>query len=132
MKLFALISVIFVTLSFSNRLPAPDDVAESIASAIRSGNAKELTRYFNTNVDLTILDNEGMYAKPQAEVVLQDFFNKNKPTEFSIKHKSAKPDGAQYYIGTMRTSAGKEYQIYFLLKNGAGGLLVQSFNIEAH
>jgi len=111
--------------------PEPQDIYEDIAKSIKSGNAKELSRFFASNVDLTILDKENMYSKAQAEVVVQDFFNKHKPTGYTLKHKSAQPGGAQYCIGELTTAGAGTYQVYYLLKNIGGAQLIQQFNIES-
>lgn len=111
--------------------PEPMDIYEEIGKAVRTGNAKALSVYFAANVDLTILDKEGMYSKQQAELVIQDFFNKHKPNGYTVKHKSVQPGGANYCIGSLTTSTGQTYQVYYLLKTIGGAQLIQQFNIEA-
>lgn len=123
--------VVFVSAFKAAPEPEPMDIYEDIAKAIRSGNAKELSRFFAPNVDLTILDKESLSSKAQAEVVVQDFFNKHKPNGYALKHKSAQAGGAQYCIGTLTTSSGETYEVIYLLKNINGAQLIQQFNIEA-
>ena len=50
------------------------DIYSDIGDAIRSGDARAVARYFNTTVDLTILNQEGVCGKAQAVQVLRDFF----------------------------------------------------------
>jgi hypothetical protein len=130
MKNIILVAMVIVASAFAPE-PEPMDIYEEIGKGIRSGNAKSLSVYFAANVDLTILDKEGMYSKQQAELVVQDFFNKHKPNGYTLKHKSAQPGGAQYCIGSLTTTAGETYQVYYLLKNIGGTQLIQQFNIEA-
>lgn len=132
MKKIFLIALVAVVSAFTVAPePEPMDIYEDIAKGIKSGNAKELSRFFASNVDLTILDKEGMYSKAQAEVVIQDFFNKHKPNGYTLKHKSAQPGGAQYCIGALTTTGNETYQVYYLLKNIGGAQLIQQFNIES-
>ena len=49
------------------------DVFDDIGSAIRTGDARQIARYFNNNVDLTVFNQEEVYSKAQAEMVLKDF-----------------------------------------------------------
>ncbi len=130
MKNILLLVLVAVASAFT-LAPEPQDIYEDIAKGIKSGNAKELGRFFASNVDLTILDKEGMYSKAQAEVVVQDFFNKHKPSGYTLKHKSAQPGGAQYCIGELTTAGAGTYQVYYLLKNIGGAQLIQQFNIES-
>ncbi|MBK6732036.1 MAG: DUF4783 domain-containing protein [Bacteroidetes bacterium] len=52
---------------------------DSIAQAIRTGNAKELASFFDTTIEIKINDKEGAYSKAQAEQVVKDFFVKIHP-----------------------------------------------------
>lgn len=130
MKKILLIAAVIIGTAFAPE-PEPTDIYDDIGKAVKSGNAKELSKFFAANVDLTILDKEAMYSKQQAELVVQDFFNKHKPNGYTLKHKSAATGGSQYCIGSLTTTAGETYQVYYLLKNVNGTQLIQQFNIEA-
>lgn len=106
------------------------DVSDDIAVAIRSGNAKEISKHFSDNIDLKILDKEDIYSKAQSELIIKDFFIKHPVKTFTIVHKSASKNDAQYAIGLLETSNGK-FRIYFLLKKNADKLLIQQFRIES-
>ena len=84
MKKSLRLSVILMLVSMS--LLAALDVFENISSAIRTGDSKQLSRFFNTSVDLTILNKEEVYSKAQAEQIIKDFFSKNTPKSFTIIH----------------------------------------------
>ncbi len=104
------------------------DLPEPIATAIKNGNAAELTRYFNTNVDLSIFDKQDIYSKTQAEMLLKDFFSKNVPSNFRVIHQGGKDD-AQYYVGRLTTSTGN-YRISILIKGQGKAALIHQFRIE--
>ena len=65
-------------------------IPEGISIAIKAGNAKELANFFNSTIELVILEKEDVYSKPQAEQILKDFFKNYKPVNFLILHKGGK------------------------------------------
>ncbi len=105
------------------------DVADDIAGAIRSGNPKNISSYFIDNIDLKVIDQEDVYSKQQAEMILKDFFSKHPVKAYSVAHKSVEKSGSQYVIGTLETTNGK-FRTYFLIKTAAGKTLIQQFKIE--
>lgn len=111
--------------SFAFTLDAIDD----IASAIRSGNPKNISKYFIENIDLKVITQEDVYSKQQAEMILKDFFTKHAVKSFTVAHKSEPKNGSQYVIGTLETSNGK-FRTYFLIKTTGTQTLIQQFRIE--
>ena len=105
------------------------DVADLVAAAIRSGNAKEISKYFADNVDLKVLEQENIYSKAQAELILKDFFAKHTVSEFTVVHKSQPKNDSQFAIGTLKTSDGT-YRVHYLMKAAAGITTVTQFRIE--
>ncbi len=95
-----------------------------IKAAIQAGNATALARYFDDQVELTILDNENGYSKVQAIEVVKNFFNKHPVTNFTIMHHSTTGGNAEYAIGTLQTTLGT-FRTYILLKNIEGKMLIQ-------
>ena len=105
------------------------DIITDIASAIRTGNAREIAKFFNTNVDLNILTDEEVYSKTQAEQVLQDFLSKNAPRSFIIVHQGVKV-GAKYAIGTYVSNLGVTYRVYFFVKQSGVSEVIQDLRFE--
>lgn len=105
------------------------DIYEDIASAIRMGNSKQLASFFNNTVDLTISNQEDIYSKAQAEVILRDFFTKNPPKSFNILHQGNSKEGAKYTIGTLATTQGN-FRTYFFVKNIQGKFFIQELRFE--
>lgn len=106
------------------------DVFDDIGTAIRSGDAKQIARFFNNNVDLTIFNQEEVYSKAQAEMVLKDFFSKNAPKSFTIIHKGVSKEGARYAIGTFTTTQGQNIRTYFFVKESGGTASIQELRSE--
>ncbi|MDD2634160.1 MAG: DUF4783 domain-containing protein [Bacteroidales bacterium] len=112
----------------ANALPI-FDIPPKIFDAMKVGNAVELSKHFNSSVELVILDKEDVYSKQQAEQILKGFFDKNKSKSFSLLHQGGK-EGAQYAIGNLITANGKTYRVYFLVKESAGKPLIHQMRIE--
>ena len=55
---------------------------DAVIDALRSGNATELSGYFDDNVELTMPDKADSYSKAQAVLILKDFFIE--PEEINI------------------------------------------------
>lgn len=125
MKLKVIIGLILISSTFGFTLEVTDD----IANAIRSGNPKNISNYFINNIDLKVIDQEDVYSKQQAEMILKNFFTKHPVKAFSIAHKSVEKNGSQYIIGTLETTNGK-FRIYFLIKTAGAQTLIQQFKIE--
>lgn len=104
------------------------DIPEAISSAFKAGNSKELVKHFNTNVELVILENEDVYSKTQAEMILRDFFDKQPPKNFAILHQGGK-NGSKYAIGDLTTTKGN-FRVYFLLKKREDTYLIHQLRIE--
>lgn len=110
-------------------IPMPSEaIPEGIILAIRAGNAAELAKHFNANIELVILDNEDVYSKTQAEQILRDFFTNHHPASFKIIFEGGK-ETSRYAIGSLSTSAGN-YRVYFLIKNQDGTPLIHQLRIE--
>ena len=110
-------------------LVAKADVFDEIATAIKSGNAREVAKYFDNNVELKIVDKSSVYSRNQAEMVLNDFFSKNQPTSFSVIHRGSSSKGARYAIGTLTTGQGS-YRTYIYIKEVSGRLYIQELSID--
>lgn len=106
------------------------DINDDIANAIRSGNSKELSKYFGDNIELKILDFEEIYSKAQAELIIKDFFKKHTVESFFLSHRSTPKNDAMYAIGTLQTNKGK-FRTYFFIKKLNNKYVIQEFRIEA-
>jgi hypothetical protein len=113
--------VSFISVSVFGQIPA------QIGSGLKSGNAKMVASCFNDNVELVILDKENVCSKEQGEMILNDFFNKNKPTDYKLTHQGG--TDSVYGIGKLQT-AGASFRIYFVLKTFSGKSLLVQLRIE--
>jgi hypothetical protein len=102
-------------------------IPSQIGAGLKSGNAKMVASFFNDNVELVILEKENVCSKEQGEMILSDFFIKNKPTDFKITHEGG--TDSVYGIGKMQTG-GANFRIYFMLKTFAGKPRIVQLRIE--
>jgi hypothetical protein len=105
------------------------DIYTDINSSMKSGNFKTIASYFNSSVELNIPGADGLYSKAQAELLMKDFFSKNTPKNFTVKHDGVSQDGSKYSIGSLETSMGS-YRTYYYLKNSGVNFLIKELRIE--
>ncbi len=120
-----IITFLGILFSFLSCFAGP---SESIIAAIKAGNADQLAEYFDSNVDLKIIDKENIYSKAQAKVLVKDFFSNYSVTNIAINHEGG-PETAHFVICNLSTAQGK-FRVYFLLKNKDGKFLIQKFRVE--
>lgn len=102
---------------------------EEISSAITAGNSRELSRHFANRVELTISNNENIYSRAQAEVILKEFFNNNPPSSFRIIHQGASSKGSHYAIGNLTTVNGT-FRTYLFIKSVGNGYQIHEIRFE--
>jgi hypothetical protein len=127
MKKIFYISILFII----SMVPAAiSESYDAIAQAIREGNYKQLSSYFNKSVELNILSHEENYTKIEAEAVLKDFFMKNPPKSFTLLHQGNSKEGAIYAIGSLVTTQGANLRTYFFVKQISGRTVIQELRFE--
>ncbi|MES2689533.1 MAG: DUF4783 domain-containing protein [Bacteroidota bacterium] len=104
------------------------DSFDDVVGAIKTSNSREISRFLNSSVELTINNNEGVYSKQQAEMMLKNFFAQHTFKSIAIQHRGVSPD-AKYAIANYETSQGK-YRVYIFMKDGGNGLLVHELRFE--
>jgi hypothetical protein len=109
----------------------PDETIKLVASGIQSGSAAEVSRYFNTMVDLTLPGSDETYSKTQAEQVLKAFFSKNPVKSFKISKQGSSPDGSSYCIGTLE-AGNKTFRVYYLIRLSGSQHLLQQLQIQVN
>ncbi len=105
------------------------DSFDDIITALKNANVKEVSKFFNNTVELTINDNEGVYSKQQAEMMVKNFLANNHPKNVVIQHKGASGQSAKYAIANYETTQGK-FRVYVFMKDNGGGMLVHEMRFE--
>ncbi len=104
------------------------NVPEGIANAIKQSNSQELVFYFNQTVNLTIEQTHGTFNKQQAEVLIHNFFQKNKTVDFVVLEEKTQTNFS-YAIYKIGTEKNKTYTIYTVLHPLNGQQLVTEMKI---
>lgn len=125
MKKIFLILISLFSLSASVIADPFDDMVQSMKNAQTGG----ITKFFSGSVELTLLENEGIYSKQQSEQMLKNFFAQHPPKNVNIQHKGSSAQGAKYAIVTYEASNGK-FRTYIFMKDNGQGLQVNEFRIE--
>jgi Domain of unknown function (DUF4783) len=123
-----LLSCTFFLSSFSTGYGTGMEI-EDIVMAMKSGNASQLSRYFDNRVDITLPDKTDNYSRTQAEMVLRDFFSNNSVRNFEIRYKGEN-NGSKYCIGTLQTKNG-DYRTKLFLKQKDNKQVLQEIAFQA-
>ncbi|TKB96802.1 DUF4783 domain-containing protein [Pedobacter cryophilus] len=120
---FTLIFLLFFKITFAS------DVIDEVSSAFKSGNSKEISKYFSSTVELAILDNEEIYSSNQAELILKDFLVKHPPLSIKIVHKVVSNPNYKFGVIILNSSKGV-FRVSFELKNAGGSFNITQIRIE--
>ncbi|HEY1871100.1 MAG TPA: DUF4783 domain-containing protein, partial [Chitinophagaceae bacterium] len=96
---------------------------------IKGGNASEMGKYMDANVEVTLPDKSNNYSKAQAVLVLKDFFDNNVVKTFDVKHKGDQ-NGGQFCVGTLQTKSGN-YRTTIFMKTITGKDYVKTLRFQA-
>ena|SRR5690606_31489535 len=92
------------------------DVIDQVKETIKAGSAKELSKYLNQTVDVTLDGNVQSYSKTQAEFVLRDFFKQHPPNEVNIIHQGSSKGGQPFAI--LQYKSGSDiYRLFMKIKS---------------
>ena len=101
---------------------------DDLVSAIKNGNASQLSKFFDNTVEIALPEKTNAYSKSQGELVLKDFFDNNGVKNFEVVQKGENA-GAQFIIGTLNTRNG-EYRTTIYLKQKGDKQLVLELRFE--
>ncbi len=119
----------FVLLTAGSLLPMDTNLT-GISKAMRSGDASALSQYFDSDVELTILDEINILDKQAARQAIDSFFQRNKPNAYAQVHKGiSKGQRGQYSIGNLTTNNGK-FRVYIYLNIQGDKHLIQELRFE--
>lgn len=119
--------ILFVFIVSISSLLAQDFTSSTKSLAI--GDINSFSSHFDSNIELTVLEEEAIYSTTQINAILTRFFSKNKPSAYKTVHKGSSGNGAFFEIGELTTST-KVFRIYLYAKKINGKFLIQEFRIE--
>jgi len=124
-----LLKVAFLLLSI-HCFAATADIYDELADAIRAGDAHHIAGYFDTKVNLALSNQEDVYSKAQAELLIKDFFSRNPSKSFTLVHKGSSKEGSLFAVGTLICSNGKSFRVSFVMKSVKGINTIQELRFE--
>ncbi len=101
---------------------------DDVVTAIKSGDANQLSQYFDNMVEITLHEKSNSYSRSQAEVVLKDFFNSFGVKSFSIVHKGSN-SGSEFCIGNLQTRNG-DFRTTIFMKTRGEKQVLQEIRFE--
>ena len=102
---------------------------DQVVTALKKGNAGELSRYFDNTIEISLPDRSDSYSRSQAEIVLKDFFDTKGVQNFTAGHKGSK-NGSEYCIGVLITRSGS-FRTTIYMKQKSDRQLLQELRIES-
>ncbi|MBL7834465.1 MAG: DUF4783 domain-containing protein [Cyclobacteriaceae bacterium] len=125
--LFLSLAVGVLFLASNTALAQKNEVVDQVKDAIKAGSAKELSKYLNQTVDVTIEGKLQNYSKAQAEFVLRDFFKAHAPNDFNIIHQGSSKGGQPFAIGEYKSGADV-YRVWMKIKTINKDQLIQEIS----
>lgn len=120
--------IVFATFSLVLTSFKPIYSIEEVVTAMRSGNANQLSRYFDDRIDIQLPSKSDNYSRTQAEMILKDFFSSNEVRNFQVKHKGEN-NGAQFCIGLLETRNGN-YRTKLYMKQKGDRQVLQEIGFQ--
>ena len=117
MKRFLVLVLLFSTVLLSSFANVDTMEMDDVVTALKAGDASQLSKYFDSRVDIGMPDKSDNYSRTQAEMIIKDFFVSNGVRNFDLKYKSEK-SGSNYCVGTLETKAGNFRTTLFMKQKG--------------
>lgn len=118
------------SMSMANRSSyGGNDVIDDISTCLRNANTKELSKYFSSTVSMALINDEGVYSKVQAEIILREFFNRNQPTDISIIQRLDSNPNFRFIVIQMATSR-RNYRISYKLVSESNSFKINELRID--
>lgn len=108
---------------------AQNEVINNVRDALKTGSSRELSKYLNNTVEISIDGEKASYSRNQAEFVLKDFFNNYPSKGFRYVHQGSSKEGLKYTVGTYTYDRG-EFRVFMLIKQFGGTYLVDKIDFN--
>jgi hypothetical protein len=105
------------------------DPVERTAMLLKQANLAELAKTFAPSMELTVLKDENVYSREQAEVILNSFFSKNAAVSIKIIHRVDSNPDLRFAVAILTCKTGN-FRTSFSLRNNNGVYQVNELRIE--
>lgn len=119
-----------IVLAFLMSAFKPITGLDDVINALKGGNAQELSKYIDENIEISLPDKSDNYSRTQAVMVLKDFFSNNGVTGFDVQFKGEN-GGGQYCIGNLKTKSGV-YRTTVFMKSNDGKQVIKEIRFKSN
>ncbi len=120
--------IVFLTILTAAKTVQNEDI-DLLARYFSSADAKKVSGYFSSTLEINILSEENLYSKAQAEQIIRDFFSKNKPASVKIIHRLTSNPNYKLAVLSMVTAKDK-FRISISLNSNGERFLIKEIRIE--
>ena len=106
------------------------DPIDRIAALLQQGQAHELAKQCAASVEISIVSEEKVVSKLQAEAMLNAFFAQNKPVSAKVIHRMETNPNLLYAVVQLHTSNGN-FRVSYSLKTASGNQEITDLHIES-
>lgn len=105
------------------------DVIDVLSVYFKESNSKDLAGHFSSLIEMSIMSEENEYSKAQAELILRDFFLKNKPASVKVIHRLSSSANYRFAVLSFQTT-NDNYRISISLALEGDRFLIKVIRIE--
>lgn len=105
------------------------DIVDDLAGYLKTSGTREMSKHFASTVELIILNEEDVYSKVQAEIILKDFLYKHKPIDARVVHRLDSNPNYRFTVIELDTENGN-FRTSISLKDTGGRFLITEMRIE--
>jgi len=109
--------------------PKPADPVDRVIGLLKQSNWTELYKNFAGSIDLTILDDNNVYPKDQAQVLINAFLTKNQPFSVKLIHRVDSNPDYKFAVVVLSGKNGN-YRTSFSVRNNNGTFQINELHIE--
>ena len=120
---------VFLLYSISTTSAQQRDVIDTLAKYFNITDASKISSLFLSTLELDILGEENLYSKAQAELIMRDFFSKNKPLSVKIIHRLHSNPNYKLAVLSMATIKDK-FRVSISLSSNNESFLIKQIRIE--
>jgi hypothetical protein len=128
LKVYVILGIFCLSAAWTLQAQSTGTLPNEIIQATRDGDAFDLSKFFNTKIELVLPSNSGVYSKEQAQFMMKQFFSTYPPVSFQIIHQGIR-ENATFAIGKYTHSKG-QFRILFLAKTENDKTLIHQLRIE--
>lgn len=105
------------------------DVVNDVSQFFEEGNTKKLSEYFSSTVTIGFHQDEGVYSRVQSEIILKEFFNRNRPQSSELLHLIDTHPNFRFVVLRLATENGN-HRVSFKLVSEGKSFRVTEIRIE--